>query len=208
MTLAPAQANCQRVAGRRTPSPVRQVSVLFYVPDEVDPRFQSSGAWWHLSATLLERERVDRGSPPGTAPSGVGLNGAPTTPTGGSPAYEHLVNSPRRRDFSFPPPPPSPGRPCSTFRPYNNAGRYEAWSARRVNGRQTSGIRATSFPHPSSTVHRLLHTTAMGGAAACSQPVSYEPVRAACPHRGPHLDTDTAREPPREPSHHRWLTGS
>ena len=69
----------------------------------------------------------------------MGLNGAPTTPTGGSGGNDIWVNFSEAPDFSILP-------PSSTFAPDNNAGRYEAWSA-ALNA-SDEWHRATSFPHP------------------------------------------------------------
>ena len=100
------------------------------------PRFSDPGAWFTCSATLLNETIVVTA---GHCAHGVGLNGTPTTPTGGSGGNDIWVNFSEAPDFSILP-------PSTTFAPDNNAGRYEAWSA-ALNA-SDEWHRATSFPHP------------------------------------------------------------
>jgi hypothetical protein len=112
--------------------------LLFYVPDEVDPRFTDPGAWFTCSGTLLNSTIVVTA---GHCTYGVGSNGASTTADGGSGSggNDVWINFNEAPDFSILP-------PSATFAPANNAGRYAAWSA-ALNA-SSQWHRATSFPHP------------------------------------------------------------
>lgn len=132
--LAPAQAIVNGVPDNNAHPYVGEV--LFYVPDEADPRFSDPGGWFTCSATLLNQRIVLTA---GHCTYGVGRNGAPTTSTGGSGGNDIWVNFSEAPDFSILP-------PSSTFAPDDNAGRYAAWSA-ALNA-SSQWHRATSFPHP------------------------------------------------------------
>jgi Trypsin len=132
--LAPAQAIVNGVPDDNAHPYVGEV--LFYVPDEVDPRFSDPGAWFSCSATLLNRKIVLTA---GHCTYGVGRNGEPTTPTGGSGGNDIWVDFSEAPDFSILP-------PSSTFAPNDNAGRYKAWST-ALNA-SDEWHRATAFPHP------------------------------------------------------------
>lgn len=112
--------------------------LLFYVPDEIDPRFNDPGAWFTCSGTLLNATIVVTA---GHCTYAVGLNGMSTTDgsgtgSGGNDVWISFNEVP---DFSILP-------PSSTFAPGNNAGRYAAWSA-ALNA-SPSWHRANAFPHP------------------------------------------------------------
>lgn len=111
--------------------------LLFYVPDEVDPRFTDPGAWFTCSGTLLNSTIVVTA---GHCTYGVGNNGTSTTAGGGSGSggNDVWINFSEVPDFSMLP-------PSSTFAPGNNAGRYAAWSAALDASSQWH--RATAFPH-------------------------------------------------------------
>ena len=55
--------------------------LFFYVPDEVDPRFTDPGSYFNCSGTLVSPRIVLTA---GHCTFGVGLNGEPTTASGGS----------------------------------------------------------------------------------------------------------------------------
>ena len=112
--------------------------LLFYVPDEIDPRFTDPGGWFTCSGTLLNTTIVVTA---GHCTYGVGHNGVSTTANGGSGSggNDVWINFSEAPDFSILP-------PSSTFAPGNNAGRYAAWSA-ALNA-SSQWHRATAFPHP------------------------------------------------------------
>jgi Trypsin len=112
--------------------------LLFYVPDEVDPRFTDPGAWFSCSGSLLNSTIVVTA---GHCTYAVGHNGVSTTTGGGTGrgGNDVWINFSEVPDFSILP-------PSSTFAPDNNAGRYAAWSAALNASPQWH--RATAFPHP------------------------------------------------------------
>ena len=112
--------------------------LLFFIPDEVDPRFTDLGSWFTCSGTLLNATTVVTA---GHCTFGVGLNGASTTINGGtgSGGDDVWFNASEAPDFSILP-------PSANFVPDNNAGRYAAWSAALNASPQWH--RATAFPHP------------------------------------------------------------
>jgi hypothetical protein len=112
--------------------------LLFYVPDEVDSRFNDPGTWFTCSGTLLNSTIVVTA---GHCTYAVGLNGASTTEgagtgSGGNDAWINFEEAP---DFGILP-------PSSTFAPDDNAGRYAAWSSALNASPQWH--RANAFPHP------------------------------------------------------------
>lgn len=110
--------------------------LLFYVPDEVDPRFTDPGAWFSCSGTLLSPTVVLTA---GHCTSGVGLNGAPTTPTGGDGGNDVWVNFSEVPDYTgFP--------PSANYIPNGNAQRYIDRAA--FLNAHPAWIRGTSHPHP------------------------------------------------------------
>jgi hypothetical protein len=110
--------------------------LLFYVPDEVDPRFTDPGAWFTCTGTLVSPTVVLTA---GHCTYGVGANGVATTPTGGGGGDDLWVNFDEAPDFSILP-------PSSTFAPGGNQQRYEAWSA-ALNA-DPAWHRGVAHPHP------------------------------------------------------------
>ncbi|HEY2299586.1 MAG TPA: trypsin-like serine protease [Jatrophihabitans sp.] len=112
--------------------------LLFYVPDEADPRFTDPGSWFTCSGTLLNSTIVVTA---GHCTYGVGHNGVSTTAGGGSGSggNDVWIDFNEAPDFSILP-------PSSTFAPNNNAGRYVAW--RNALNASSQWHRATAFPHP------------------------------------------------------------
>jgi hypothetical protein len=110
--------------------------LLFYSPDDSDPRFADPGAWFTCSGTLLNSTIVVTA---GHCTYGVGHNGASTTAGGGSGSggNDVWINFSEAPDFSVLP-------PSSSFT--TNAARYAAWSA-ALNG-SSQWHRASSLPHP------------------------------------------------------------
>ncbi len=116
--------------------------LLFYVPDDVDPRFADPGSWYNCSGTLLDDTVVLTA---GHCTYGVGLNGESTTttpPAGeiiGSGGNDVWINFEEVPDYGILP-------PSTEFVPDDNAGRYEAWSA--ALDESDEWHRATSNTHP------------------------------------------------------------
>jgi hypothetical protein len=112
--------------------------LLFYVPDDIDPRFTDPGSWFTCSGTLLTDTIVVTA---GHCTYGVGHDGVSTTAGGGSGSggTDVWIDFAEAPDFSILP-------PSSTFAPGNNAGRYAAWSA--ALDASPEWHHATAFPHP------------------------------------------------------------
>jgi hypothetical protein len=112
--------------------------LLFYVPDEIDPRFNDPGSWFTCSGTLLNSTIVVTA---GHCTYGVGHDGVSTTAGGGSGSggNDVWIDFNEAPDFSILP-------PSVTFAPDNNAGRYAAWTA-ALNA-SPEWHHATAFPHP------------------------------------------------------------
>jgi hypothetical protein len=110
--------------------------LLFYLPDESDPRFSDPGGWFTCTGTLLNSTFVVTA---GHCTYGVGLNGASTTAGGGtgSGGNDVWINFSEAPDFSM-------LAPSSSFS--SNAARYASWSAALDASSQWH--RATSYPHP------------------------------------------------------------
>ncbi len=110
--------------------------LLFYVPDEIDPRFDDPGAWFGCSGTLVSPTVVLTA---GHCTFGVGLDGEPTTEDGGGGGNDVWVNFDEEPSFDgFP--------PSGNYIPDKNQERYED----RVDwfSTQPEWHRGTAFPHP------------------------------------------------------------
>jgi hypothetical protein len=110
--------------------------VLFYVPDAVDSRFTTPGAWFSCSGTLLTPTIVLTA---GHCAFAIGDDGAPTTASGGDGGNDVWMNFSEAPDYT--------GFPASAdYIPNNNQQRYvdrAAW----LNA-HPAWIRATAHPHP------------------------------------------------------------
>jgi hypothetical protein len=112
--------------------------LLFFVPDEVDPRFDDPGSWFTCSGTLLNDHVVLTA---GHCTYGVGLEGVSTTAGGGSGSggTDVWISFSESPDFSILPPSSSYGRD-------QNAQRYQDWSA--ALDASSDWHEATAHPHP------------------------------------------------------------
>jgi hypothetical protein len=110
--------------------------LLFYVPDEVDPRFDDPGAWFTCSGTLVSPTVVLTA---GHCTFAVGLDGEPTTAGGGNGGNDIWVNFDEEPNFDgFP--------PSADYIPDRNQQRYED----RVDwlSTQPEWHRGTAQSHP------------------------------------------------------------
>ncbi|HEX5016219.1 MAG TPA: trypsin-like serine protease [Actinomycetes bacterium] len=112
--------------------------LLFYVPDDVDPRFDDPGSWFTCTGTLLSSTVVLTA---GHCTDAIGLEGESTTAGGGdgSGGTDVWINFSEAPDFSILP-------PSTGFVPDRNQERYEAWSA--ALDASPEWEEATAFPHP------------------------------------------------------------
>ena len=132
--MAPAQAITSGVPDNNRHPYVGEM--LFYDPDDADPRFADPGGWFTCTGTLVDSTHVVTA---GHCTHATGLNGHSTTAGGGSGSGGNDVW------ISFAEVPNFDVLPASsTFT--SNAARYAAWSA-ALNS-SPEWVRATSFPHP------------------------------------------------------------
>jgi len=118
--------------------------LLFFIPDEVDPRFDDPGGWFTCSGTLLNAKIVVTA---GHCTFGVGLNGASTThdgadttaAEGGVGGNDVWFSTAAAPNFSILP-------PSSGFGRDQNPQRYAAWAA-ALNA-SSEWHRGTATPHP------------------------------------------------------------
>jgi hypothetical protein len=110
--------------------------LLFYVPDEVDPRFDDPGSWFNCSGTLVSPTVVLTA---GHCTFGVGLDGKPTTAGGGDGGNDVWVNFSEVPNYEgFP--------PSANYIPDKNQQRYDD----RVEwlNDHPEWHRGVSHPHP------------------------------------------------------------
>jgi hypothetical protein len=132
--MAPAQAITSGVPDDNRHPYVGEM--LFYDPDDADPRFTDPGGWFTCTGTLVDSTHVVTA---GHCTHATGLNGHSTTAGGGSGSGGNDVW------ISFAEVPNFDVLPASsTFT--SNAARYAGWSA-ALNS-SPEWVRATSFPHP------------------------------------------------------------
>jgi hypothetical protein len=110
--------------------------LIFFVPDEIDPRFNDPGAWFTCSGTLLTPTLVLTA---GHCAHGIGLDGVATTPSGGNGGNDVWINFSEAPDFTGLP-------PSTNFIPDDNAQRYLEWTA--FFNAHPDWIRGTSTAHP------------------------------------------------------------
>ncbi len=132
--------------------------LLFYVPDEPDPRFTDPGSWFNCSGTLISPTVVLTA---GHCTFGVGAGGVATTAGGGYGGNDVWVTFDESADYAGIP-------PSAGFAPGNNAGRYAAWVSWLAT--KSSWHRGTAYPHPQfDNAAFYLHDA---GVVILDQPVS------------------------------------
>ena len=110
--------------------------LIFYVPDDPDPRFTEPGSWYNCSGALVTPRIVLTA---GHCTFGVGENGESTTADGdGSGGNDVWFTVSEAADYEG-----LPG--SSTFAPDNDA-RYDAWSS--FFDANPEWVRGTAYPHP------------------------------------------------------------
>ena len=111
--------------------------VLFYVPDEVDPRFTDPGSWFSCSGTQVSPTVFVTA---GHCTFGIGLNGLATTEYGGDGGNDVWVNFSEKPDLT--------GFPASVnYIPDHNDQRYQDRTAYLTDPAH-GWKRGTSHPHP------------------------------------------------------------
>ena len=146
--------------------------LLFYIPDEVDPRFNDPGSWFTCTGTLVDNTVVVTA---GHCTYGVGNNGLSTLENDGdgNGGNDVWINFSEKPDFSM-------LNPSLSFGEDGNAARYAQWSA-ALNA-DSNWIRATAFAHPdfptgSFAVHDLgvirLDESVDVGAVGAIAPLGY-----------------------------------
>ena len=154
--MAPAQAITSGVPDNNRHPYVGEM--LFYDPDDSDPRFTDPGGWFTCTGTLVDSTHVVTA---GHCTHATGLNGHSTTAGGGtgSGGNDVWISFAEVPNFDVLP-------PSSTFT--SNAARYAAWST-ALNS-SSEWVRATSFPHPEFDPNNfVLHDM---GVLTLSRPVS------------------------------------
>jgi len=111
--------------------------LIFYVPDDPDPRFTEPGSWYNCTGTLVTPTIVLTA---GHCTFGVGEGGESTTAgdgdgSGGNDVWFTVSEA---ADYEGLP-------PSSTFVPDNDA-RYDAWSS--WFDTNPEWVRGTAYPHP------------------------------------------------------------
>jgi hypothetical protein len=111
--------------------------LIFYVPDDPDPRFTEPGTWWNCSGTLVTPTIVLTA---GHCTFGVGENGESTTAgdRDGSGGNDVWFTVSEEADYEGLP-------PSSSFVPDNDA-RYDAFSSWFDSNPEW--VRGTAYPHP------------------------------------------------------------
>jgi len=132
--MAPAQAITGGVPDNNGHPYVGEM--LFYDPDDSDPRFTDPGGWFTCTGTLVDSTHVVTA---GHCTHATGLNGHSTTAGGGSGSGGNDVW------ISFAEVPNFDVLPASSTYS-SNAARYTGWST-ALNS-SPEWVRATSFPHP------------------------------------------------------------
>ena len=112
--------------------------LLFYVPDDIDSRFDDPGGWFTCTGTLLDATTVLTA---GHCTYAVGLEGESTTKRGGdgSGGTDVWINFEEVPDYDILP-------PSTGYIPDRNQERYEDWSA--ALDASPEWREATSYPHP------------------------------------------------------------
>lgn len=131
--------------------------LFFYVPTDVDSRFNTPGAWYNCTGTLIDSVTVVTA---GHCTYAVGTEGqAPMTPLhGGTDIWFSVSEAP---DYSVLP-------RSTTFAPLGNAARYKAWSA-ILDASDEWAQAASTYTHPEySDSAFLLHDL---GVVKLSEPI-------------------------------------
>jgi hypothetical protein len=111
--------------------------LLFYVPDDIDSRFDDPGSWYNCTGTLLDAQTVLTA---GHCTYGTGNDGGSTTvpPGDGSGGNDVWISFEEAPDYSI-------LTPSAEFAPGGNAARYDQWST--ALDESETWHRATAFPH-------------------------------------------------------------